>query len=147
MSELSLWEAFNLAKHCYYRKSMNTYLIEKNGEYYCRVKTEKEAKRLTYHLKRIGFKKENLERALKETKIQRCRKGGKKTNTGFYRTRRVTDKKYKLGYAYIYEYVEDGKYHYLKSTTLHKLRGRVLSKGLKWYPETEEARKLEEEMK
>lgn len=146
MGEMSLKEAFNLAKHKYYRKSMDTYLVEKDGEYYCRVKTEKEAQRLTFYLKRIGFRKENLEEALKELNIEKCKKKRSASNTGFYGTSRWKDNRYKTGYKYAYRYVEDGKPKYITAITLSKLRKKVLSKGLKWYPITEEAKKLEEEM-
>ena len=146
MSEMSLKEAFNLAKHSYYHKSRNSYVIEKDREYYCRVKTEKEAKRLTYHLKRIGFKKENLERALKETNIERCRKWKKVTNTGFYKTSKIRNNRYKLGYMYNYEYIKEGKLHFIRATDLQKLRKKVIEKGLEWYPITDEAKRLEEEM-
>ena len=144
MNQISLKEAFNLAKYSYYHKSDNSYIIEKDNEYYCRVKTEKEAQRLTFHLKRIGFKKENLERALQETNIQRCRKT---RNTGFYRTSKIKDNRYKSGYVYVYEYTKDGKKFQIKSTTLSKLREKVLNKGLNWYPETEKSKRLEELMK
>lgn len=146
MREMGLKEAFNLAKHLYYHKSGNTYIIEKGDEYYCRVKTEKDAQRLTFHLKRIGFKKENLEKALKETNIKRCRKWDRTTNTGFRRTSRIKNNRYRLGYMYSYEYMEDGKHYSIRATNLPKLREKVLIKGLEWYPETDEAKRLEEVM-
>ena len=127
--ELTLKEAMGLRRFKYYHKSDNSYIIEKNGEYYCRVKTEEDARKLTHYLKKIGFTKENLEEALNKTGVQKCKKG---TNTGYYRTSKIKNQHYKSGYVYVYQYEEDGKRMLLKSINLSKLREKVLDKGLEW---------------
>lgn len=146
MNTICLKDAFNLAKYSYYHKSGNTYVIEKDNEYYCRVKTESDARKLTFYLKRIGFCKDNLEKALTETGVERCMRGNKVTNTGFYKVSKQKNARYKLGYMYVYEYTKKGKHAYLKATTLEKLRKRVIMKGYDWYPVTDDAKKLEEKM-
>ena len=130
---MSLKEAFQLNKYKYYYESENSFIIEKGGEYYCRVKTEEDARRLTHCLIKIGFNKDNLEKALEETGIKRCNGG---TNTGFYRTSKIKNPNYKNGYYYIYQYyTENGDRVVLKSTNLSKLREKVLDKNLEWYSE------------
>ena len=142
MMEMSLKEAFQLQRYKYYHKSENSYIIDKDKEYFCRVKTEEDARRLTHHLKKIGFEKKNLEKALEETGIKKCNGG---TNTGFYRTSRIRNPNYKSGYVYTYQYYnDDGKRVIIKSIDLSKLRKKVLEKGLVWYAETDEAKDLEE---
>lgn len=131
---LTLKEAMQLRRFKYYHKSDNSYIVEKDGDYYCRVKTEEDARRLTHHLKKIGFHKINLEKALKETGIKKCKKG---TNTGYYRTSKIKNQNYKLGYVYVYQYEENGRRMLIKSTTLFKLREKVLAKGLEWKLESE----------
>lgn len=138
---ISLEEAFLLSKHKYYYQSENSFIIEKDGEYYCRVKTEEDARRVTHYLKKIGFNKDNLEKALSKTGVKRCNGG---TNTGFYRTSKVKNTNYKLGYVYRYQCTKNGKLIVIKSINLSKLRKKVLDKGLDWYAETEDAKKLEE---
>ena len=140
---LTLKEAFHLQKHKYYHKSESSYIIEKDKEYFCRVRTEEDARRLTHHLKKIGFNKENLERALKETGIKKCKN---KTNTGFYRTSRIKNENYKNNCFYSYQYNQGNKRVLIKATTLSKLRNKVLEKGLDWYAETEEAKRLEDSL-
>ena len=143
---MKLKDVFNLAKYSYYHKSGNTYVIEKNNEYYCRVKTESDAKKVTYYLKRNGFSKDNLEKALSETGVERCKKGDKISNTGFYKVSKQKNARYKLGYMYTYEYKKNDKHSYLKATTLEKLRKKVIGKGYEWRPITDEAKNIEEKM-
>lgn len=138
---ISLEEAFLLSKHKYYYQSENSFIIEKDGLYYCRVKTEEDARRLTHYLKKIGFDKKNLEKALMETGIKKC---NKRTNTGFYRTSKVKDPNYKLGYVYRYQCTKNGKLIVIKSIDLSKLRKKVIDRGLEWCAETDEAKRLEE---
>ena len=140
---MSLREAFVLSKHKYYYQSENSFIIEKDGIYYCRVRTEEDARKVTHYLKKIGFDKENLEKALSKTGVKRCNGG---TNTGFYRTSKIKNQNYKLGYVYMYQCTQNGKRIVLKSIELSKLRKKVLDKGLDWYAETDEAKKLEKEM-
>jgi len=53
--------------------------------------------------------------------------------SGYYRVGKAKSKRMKQGFYWYYRYVVDGKVKTLNSTSLEKLKEKVLAKGLDWY--------------
>ena len=72
---------------------------------------------------RVGIK-HSKERKLKIAKT--------KTTTGFYRVSLESCKKCKFGFIYRYEYNQNGKKKYIRSTDIKKLKKKIIQKGMEW---------------
>jgi hypothetical protein len=55
-----------------------------------------------------------------------------KSTTGFFRVTKPKMKNYKQGFAWCYQYYEDGKRYSIYATSCEKLEKKVRNKGLLW---------------
>lgn len=106
--------------------------IVKNNVYYGSYDKFSDAKKISDRLKEYNWDKSKLKQIQKETNITpRPMKGY--GSSGIYNVHIKKDKHYKQGYIYTYPYVENGENKLLSSTSLEKLKEKVLSKKLEWY--------------
>ena len=86
-----------------------------------------------HNKKRKGFHhSEETKQKLREANLNKPRQYNKKNTSGIYNVCKHRNKKCKQGFTWEYSYRENGKRKYITSTSLSKLKEKVLAKGLNW---------------
>ena len=114
-----------------YKVKEGKYEIKKGKHYYGRYSSRDDAREVCLELKKLGWDKENLQRAQSNAKVKPLDRYSRNTS-GYAHVIKQLDNRLKQGYVWAYSYKENGKVKRLTCKTIKGLEEKVKEKGLEW---------------